>query len=296
MTGTERILGVLAPLAAAVIWGGMYAVSKWGFGAIPPVTLGFLRVALGAVALVAVVGHSGATRTPTRDDWRGFTGLGALVTATIVTQFVGTDLTTASQGSLLTVATPVATLLLAAVVVDERLTRPKVAAVGLATVGTALVVADGGLDGTLDPAGVTALLGASVAWAGYTVWGKPLVARFSALETATYASVTATPMLAALAAGELWLLQRSVWSLPADPAVLAAVAYLGFFATAAAWYLWYKGLEYVDAGTVSVLFVAQPLVGTALGAALLGERVGPWFLVGGTLLLAAVVVVGRARS
>ncbi|WP_336358563.1 DMT family transporter [Haloarcula sp. CGMCC 1.6347] len=296
MSRLDRTIGVLAPLLAAVLWGGMYVVSKWGFGAIPPVTLGFLRVAIGAVLLVAVVKSTVATRSPTRADWRGFVGLGALVTATIVTQFVGTNLTTASQGSLLTVATPVAALLLAAVVVDERLTRAKAIGVGLAIAGTVLVVVDSGLDGTLDPAGVLALLGAGVAWAAYTVWGKPLVARFSALETATYATVTATPMLAVLSAGELWLLGRPISSLPTDPAVLGAVAYLGVFATAAAWYLWYKGLEYVDAGTVSVLFVAQPLVGTALGAALLGERVGPWFLVGGSLLLAAVVVVGRARA
>jgi len=296
MSRLDRTLGVLAPLLAAALWGGMYVVSKWGFGAIPPVTLGFLRVVLGAVVLVAVVKSTAATRSPTRTDWRGFVGLGALVTATIVTQFVGTDLTTASQGSLLTVATPVAALLLAAVVVDERLTRAKAGAVALATVGTVLVVVDNGLNGSLDSAGVLALLGAGVAWAAYTVWGKPLVARFSALETATYATVAATPMLALLSAGELWLLGRPLSSLPTDPAVLGAVAYLGVFATAAAWYLWYKGLEYVDAGTVSVLFVAQPLVGTALGAALLGERVGPWFLVGGCLLLAAVVVVGRARA
>jgi len=296
MSRMDRTFGVIAPLLAAALWGGMYVVSKWGFGAIPPVTLGFLRVAIGAVLLGAVVKSTVATRSPTRSDWRGFVGLGALVTATIVTQFVGTDLTTASQGSLLTVATPVAALLLAAVVVDERLTRAKAGAVALATVGTVLVVADSGLDGSLDPVGVLALLGASVTWAAYTVWGKPLVSRFSALETATYATVAATPMLALLSAGELWFLGRSVGSLPTDPAVLGAVAYLGVFATAAAWYLWYKGLEYVDAGTVSVLFVAQPVVGTALGAALLGERVGPWFLVGGGLLLAAVVIVGRARA
>lgn len=41
-----RYAFALAPLAAAALWGGMYVVSKWGFALIPPVTLGFLRVAL----------------------------------------------------------------------------------------------------------------------------------------------------------------------------------------------------------------------------------------------------------
>jgi drug/metabolite transporter (DMT)-like permease len=50
-----RRLAGLAPLAAAAIWGGMYVVSKWGFSAVPPLALVFLRVVLGAAVLLAVV-------------------------------------------------------------------------------------------------------------------------------------------------------------------------------------------------------------------------------------------------
>ncbi|WP_269844159.1 DMT family transporter [Halegenticoccus soli] len=292
----RRYAFAIAPLAAAALWGGMYVVSKWGFDLVPPVTLGFLRVALGAAALWLAVRARGVTVD--RADYRGFAVLGGWVTATIVTQFVGTELTNASQGSLLTVLTPVFTVLLGAAVLGERVTRAKAVGVALAAIGT-LVVLAGQYDLSNVAAGnllgVAALVAASAAWAGYTVCGAPLVRKYSALAAAAYSTLAAVPMLAVLAAVELAALGRPIASLPTTPPVLAAVAYLGLASTAGAWYLWYKGLEYVDAGTVAVFFFAQPVVGAALGALLLGEAIGPEFALGGALMAVGVRFVARAR-
>jgi len=46
-------------------------------------------------------------------------------------------------------------------------------------------------------------------------------------------------------------------------AVLGAL-YLGVFATALAWWAWYRGVERLPAVTASVFFLAQPVVGIAL--------------------------------
>ncbi|PSQ48410.1 EamA family transporter [Halobacteriales archaeon SW_6_65_15] len=297
----------LAPLAAAALWGGMYVVSKWSFSAIPPVTLGFLRVALGAAALLALVRWGTAPRGGqpgrnfSRSDWRNLIVLGGWVTATIATQFVGTDLTNASQGALLTVLTPVFTLLLGISVLSEPLTRRKTAGMTLAAAGT-LVVLAGRYDLAAMAAGnlggVAVLLAASFAWAAYTVYGKPLVRKYSALVTATYSTVAAVPMLGGLALGELLVTGYAVEDVLLSPSlsVAAAVLYLGLASTAAAWYLWYKGLEYVDAGTVAVFFFAQPVVGTVLGVVFLDERVGGGFLFGGAVMALGIYVVSTSRS
>ncbi|WP_224269381.1 DMT family transporter [Haloprofundus salinisoli] len=296
-SGARGYAFALAPLSAAALWGGMYVVSKWTFAAIPPITLGFLRVALGALVLLAVTKSRGVHVQ--RGDYGRFVVLGGWVALTIVTQFVGTELTNASQGSLLTVLTPVFTVVLGVAVLDERLTAKKIGGMALAVAGTLLVVAGqyrlaGLAAGNL--AGLAALVAASVAWAGYTVWGVPVVRRYSALTAATYATIAATPMLAVLSLAELATAGvPAAVSVPSLP-TLAAVVYLGVAATAAAWYLWYKGLEYVGAGTVAVFFFAQPVVGAALGAALLGEPVGPTFLVGGLVMAAGVVAVSTARA
>jgi drug/metabolite transporter (DMT)-like permease len=46
------------PLAAAALWGGMYVVSKWGFGSVPAVTLAFLRVLVGAALGALLLGEA----------------------------------------------------------------------------------------------------------------------------------------------------------------------------------------------------------------------------------------------
>ncbi|MFP8955241.1 DMT family transporter [Natrialbaceae archaeon A-CW3] len=288
----------LAPLAAAALWGGLYVVSKWGFDSVPPVTLAFARVAVGAATLLVVVRVAYPARAFTRRDWVGFLGLGAVVAASIVTQFLGTDLTTASQGSLITVSTPVFTVLLGVFLLGERLTRRVVVGIGLATVGTLLVLSGqydlGSITGGTTT-GIVMLLLASVTWAAYTVFGKPLIERYSALETATYSAVAATPMLAVLVPVELAVTDVSLAQLSPSVSLVLAITYLGVFGTAAAWYLWYKGLEYVDASVVSVFFFVQPVVGGLLGATFLGESLGPLFLIGGLVMAAGVFLIATTE-
>jgi drug/metabolite transporter (DMT)-like permease len=299
VTGLRQYVFALGPLAAAALWGGMYVVSKWSFALVPPVTMGFFRVALGAATLW--VGHrvAGDGTAPAREDWPALLGLGGWVTLTIATQFLGTELTNASQGSLLTVLTPVFVVVLGAGLLGERVTAVKAGGVDLAAAGTAAVVA-GQYDlsdiAVGNAAGVTLLVVASLAWAGYTVWGVSVVRRYSALTAATYSTIAATPMLALVSAVELWYLGRGLGSIPLEWPSLLAIAYLGVGSTAAAWYLWYKGLEYVSAGTVAVFYFVQPVVGTALGALLLGEAIGPEFAVGSALIGVSVWLVSRERA
>ena len=51
MGALERLRVGMDPLLASCLWGGMYVVSRAGFGLIPPVTLGALRVIIGGAAL-----------------------------------------------------------------------------------------------------------------------------------------------------------------------------------------------------------------------------------------------------
>ena len=287
------------PLFASVLWGGMYVVSKWGFESIPPVTLSFLRLLLGAATLLAVMRVASPARSFNRQEWRQFAGLGAMVTLTIVSQFVGTDITSASQGALLTVLTPFFTLLFGIVLLDEAAGGRKLVGMGLAALGTVYVIGaqyDLATISASNLTGVLYLLLASAGWAAYTVWGKPLVRRYSALETATYSTVLAVPMAAVLVPVELAFSDASLSGIVVTPLLIGAVLYLGVASTAGAWYAWYKGLEFVDAGTVAVFFFAQPVVGALLGAVLLDEQVGSGMAIGGVVMFAGIYLVSTGRA
>ena len=296
---TRRIGWALAPLVAAVLWGGLYVISKWTFAAVPPLTLAFVRVSLGAATLLAVVRLYYPDRTFSTRDWLGFGMLAVWVAGSLTTQFVGTDLTTAGEGSLITVTTPVFTVLLGVIVLGESVTRRRAIGMIAALVGTGVVVAgrhDLSTLGAGGGVGITMLVLASVTWAGYTVWGAPLIRRYSALETATYSTALSVPILALAVPIELGLTDATVDLAAFTPAVIAAIIYLGVAGTAVAWYCWYKGLEYLDAGTVAVFFFAQPVVGGALGAVFLGESLGTGFLLGGAIMAAGIYVVSTDRA
>ncbi|SNR24248.1 DMT family transporter [Halorubrum vacuolatum] len=294
----RRTPWAFAPLVAAVLWGGLYVVSKWTFAAIPPITLAFIRVSLGAATLLVVVRRYYPDRSFSRRDWYGFGVIAIWLAVSLATQFLGTDLTTAGEGSLITVTTPVFTVLMGVLVLGESVTFRRAAGVLAALVGTAVVVAGRHDPSTLGAGagvGIAMLVLASVTWAGYTVWGAPLIRRYSALETATYSTALVVPLFALAVPLELHFTDASIgldaFTLP----VLAAIVYLGVAGTAVAWYCWYKGLEYLDAGTVAVFLFAQPVVGAALGAAFLGEPLGTGFLLGGAMMAAGIYVVSTDR-
>lgn len=201
---------------------------------------------VGAVTLLVAVRVQYPNREFTREEWSGFTVLGFWVAVTLATQFVGTDLTTASEGALITVLTPVFTLLFGVVVFDELFTRRKLGGMAIALLGTVLVLGsryDLSELGAGSAVGIAMLVLASVGWAVYTVWGKPLIRKYSALETATYSTVLSVPMLAVLVPAEFVLTGATLSSIPVTGPVIAAVLYLGVLSTAVAWYCWYKGLS-----------------------------------------------------
>ena len=303
-----RLRDGIDPLLASCLWGGMYVVSRAGFGLIPPVTLGALRVIIGGAALTLALGLA-ARRNPklampdwtSADRWRAV-ALGGIVAATIITQFLGTALASAHDGALLTTITPVFVVLLAWMLLGERPRWAVVAGMVLALAGVAIVVAAE----TASPASrasnhATALLGdgllvlSALCWALFTVVGAPLIRKHSALVAAT--SATRWSLLFMLPAAGVELALRNDWrALSLTPGAMAATLYLGLGATALAWFLWYRGIARMEAGVASIYFFAQPVVGGLLAGLFLHEALPTAFWLGGLVLAAGILIVAWTSS
>ena len=147
---------VIDLLAAAALWGGMYVVSAGTFEAIPPLTLGVLRLLIGvAVLAVAFHGRLGLAALPRRR----VVAAGVVVAATIVMQFVGTSLTGGAEGALLTTTTPVFVLVFGVLLEGERVRRVAWAGCVVALAGVAVLAArSGGFGGAAGPAVARACL------------------------------------------------------------------------------------------------------------------------------------------
>jgi drug/metabolite transporter (DMT)-like permease len=279
----------LAALGAAALWGGMYVVSKDTFAEIPPVTLGALRLMLGGAALAVVLKARGQFRWP---GDRRLLVAGVLLAGTLIVQFVGTDLATASEGALLTTTTPLFIVPLAWGFLGERPTSATLAGIAVGMVGVALAVG-GGVSFARSPWGPILLLASAAGWAGYTIASAPAARREGPLVAVTWATLIAIPIVATLSVLEMDRWRAAPY---AEAATLAAVGYLGLAASAGAWYLWNRGVAGLPAAVAGAFFFVQPVVGGVLARLLLGERLDLAFAAGGVLILGGVMLALRSTE
>ncbi|MDR3540370.1 MAG: EamA family transporter [Desulfosporosinus sp.] len=287
---TKNHLGSIYLATAATIWGGMYVVSKVVLTVIQPLELVWLRyvVALIMLIVVGVVTHQ--SWHIRRQDLPHILAIGVIgYDLSIWTQFVGTKLSSAQMGAMITSATPAFMVIFARLILKEKITLRKGLSTSIAMIGVLCIVGVGDI-GAANQLGGTVLGIAALSWALMSVLIKRIPSGYSQLVVTTYAIAIATVVITPFAFAQLD--QEQVHAL-SQPAVWGGVLYLGIVATAAAFFLWNKGLRMVDAASGGLYFFFQPLAGTLLAWLLLGEQVGITFWIGAILILSGVFLIVR---
>jgi len=286
----KTIIGLLCGLGAASIWGGMYVVSKVVLEIIPPFSLVTLRLVLGMITLAIVLFLRGFPTISRRQIAQGlgvgFIGYGISLSL----QFLGTKLSTAANGSLVTSATPAFVLLFAWPLLGEKITARQLLSLFLATLGVLAVIDP--RSAQLNPelfVGNLMLIGAAVTWALYSVLVRKVTRNTDVLLFSLIAFLGGLPVPVSAGAWELSTVGVGKIGL----GVVGGVLFLGIISTALAMVLWNTAFTYVDAGLASLTFFAQPVVGTFLGWLFLGERVTSLFLVGGLLIGVGLIISSR---
>ncbi|HDR3489380.1 DMT family transporter [Bacillus wiedmannii] len=286
----QTILGAICLSLAASIWGGMYVVSKYVLDFIPPLTLVWLRFIVAFVVLYAILKIAEKKQkkkiTIRKKDWLLFAWIGFIgYFISITCQFIGTKLSDAHTGSLVTSATPAFMVIFAAIILKEKLTARRLLSTIIATIGVIIVI---GWDIEIGSyfIGTIILVGAAITWALLSIYVKIASVRFSSLVITTYAIFFSlffiTPFM-------IWELQ-STYIETVNTYVILGVIYLGVVSTAGAFFLWNKGLELMDASIGSLFFFFQPIVGSLLGWLLLNETLNSNFFIGGILIICSVFI------
>jgi len=288
---THYVTGLAAGLGAASIWGGMYVVSKVVLDVVPPFALLASRLILGAAALglVAVFRHA---RLPARKRTLAIFGTGAIgYGISLGFQFVGTKLSTASNGALVTSATPAFILLFAPFLLGEKTTPRRLIALVVATLGVAAVVDPRSAE--LSPslfAGNMSLLAAALTWALYSVLVRKVARGEDPVISTAVMLVGGLPTSLVFGAIELGSTGIATGSMTVG--IVGGILFLGLVCTAVAMFLWNYAFTALPAAVASLTFFAQPVVGTVLGVLFLGEVLTPLFLAGGALIAVGLVVAG----
>lgn len=281
---SRAVAGVLLVAASALCFGALPVFARRAYqDGVDPRTLLLLRFSMAAAFMWAVLWwRRGAL--PRGRALATLVGMGAIGYAGQSFCYF-TALTMASAGlvSLLLYLFPAIVALLSWLVLRHPLTRLQLAALAMALLGSVLTVGRAG-DG--QPLGVALGLLAAVIYSVYILVGSRLPAGVTpTASTAVVCSAAAATYGAiALAAGV---------RLPVSPGGWLAVGAVAFVGTVLAVVLFLAGLERLGAVRTSVYSTLEPAFTLALAALLLGETPGPLRLVGGALILGAVLLLAR---
>jgi len=291
----HRLRGYTLILVAATLWATLGIIFKALIGdyGLSRITIAFFRASLSAVVLFAALAlrRPCALRVNVRDVLF-FAAFGLFgIAAFYIVYVTAIDLAGMSVAAVLLYTAPAWVALISAVFLGEKITPVKLVAVTLAMTGCALVARVYDVRGLrLNWLGILAGLGAGLTYALYSVFNKVGLRRHDGWTVLAYGLLAGSMFLAPLQS--LPLLVAAL----RQPGAVAWLLVLALGPTLGAGLSFNAGLRYVQVSSASVVATLEPVIASILAFAFLHERLDPAQLIGGGLILAAVVFLTRAPS
>jgi DME family drug/metabolite transporter len=291
----DRILGVLAVVAAASIWGtlGLFAKILYAQG-VSFEALVAVRASVGWVAVMAFVlatGKAKSLRVSGRDlaflAPLGLVGIGFFY----LLYFFTVGESTVGTAAILLYSSPAFVVVLARLFLREALNAAKVLALSLTAGGIFLVA------GAYDPSNLevtptvllTGLL-SGLTYGLYSIFGRPLTGHLSPSIILSYALFFGSLLLVAAALPTL----DTLAGLPASSYALLFM--LAVVHTTLGFALYTFGLARLGAGRAAIVATVEPVVAGVLGTVLLGEALTAPKLVGALLVISGAALAQVSRS
>ena len=281
-------------LALSALWGGSFFFVGVAVEELPPLTIVFVRVALAALALLAILRATGTPLPKSAGVWAAFLGMGALNNVIPFCLIVwGQTQIASGVASILNATTPLFTVLVAHLATaDEKATVGRLVGVAVGFAGVAAMLGPGALE-TLGGAVAAQLacLAAALAYACAGVFGR----RFRRMGVAPMATAAGQVTTSSLLLLPVVLLVDRPWTLPVpSAATLAALAGLALLSTALAYVLYVRILAAAGATNLLLVTFLIPVSAILLGVLVLGETLAPRHLAGMALIgLGLAAIDGR---
>jgi drug/metabolite transporter (DMT)-like permease len=277
----------------SVLWGGSFFFNGVALRDVPPLTVAFVRVAGGALCLLAVIAALGGTLPKRAADWLPFAVMGLVNNVIPFSLFlIAQTIVSSGLAAVLNATTPLFAVLVMAAAGEERLTGQRIAGVAIGVGGVALLRAPG-LSTADQILGVTLCLAAALSYGFAGFGGRRALAGVPPLTSAAGQLICSTPMMAVAAA-----IAERPWTLPMPGAATwAALAGLATLSTALAYILFFRILNRSGAVNVVLVTLLIPVTTILLGHFVLAETLTARETAGALVIASALIVIdGRALA
>jgi drug/metabolite transporter (DMT)-like permease len=263
-------IGVAIALVSSCLGGTAAAITRYLVGNADPITLAILRWGVGFACLLPAAILL-KVKWPPRRDWLAVAALGICFFGLFFVFYnIAIGYTTAARASLALATLPLHTMLIAALLGIEPLTKRKSTGVCVAVLGVVAALASG-LSAAPPGAwrGELIMTGAVLCMAFYNVWSRPFIRRSSALGFLTVGMGAGAAVLILIGSltGSVAVLSHFT-----TPQWIAGI-YLGVGGGALAFILWVLALERATPTRVAATMTVNPLAAGLLATQLVGEPI-----------------------
>lgn len=278
---------LFALLLACLLWGTADVAAKSALAQIPPITLTTLRFVVATLVLWPLVRRGPQVSIPVREVLPlGLVG----ITCMFLLQNFGLTRIAAANASLLQGATPAVTLLIAAILIGEKLGVRRIISIGLAAGGVVLMSGQGGL-GAIG-SGDLMVLGSMVCFGLFVVLGRGAFTRYGSMPVVFAMTTWGAISLLPAAAVEVAVVRPAM----PDFSALLLVLYLGIGCSALTYGLWGFAMRHLEVGCIAAFDALIPLTGCAAAMLFLGEQISRNHVFGGAAVLAGLIVIALESS
>lgn len=277
----NRWAGVVLIIISAASFGTLAIIGRYAYAeGLDVPTLLFLRFSIAAL-LMAGWQISRKEAFPRAGTLAQLVGMGAVgYVAQSFSYLTAIRFASAGLVALLLYLYPTFVAILSVIFLKSKVTPVKVAALGLATLGAGLTADPQGGQWT----GILLAIAAAVIYAVYIVVGAGVMQKVSAVQSSTVIFASAGVVYGMMTAvqGPHWPTTGAGWLSVGGIVVLATIIPVVTFLA---------GLKLIGPTDASLLSTLEPVVTVLLAALLFGEKLRPVSLVGGGMILAAVLLL-----
>lgn len=265
------------------IWGSVYVGGKFVAGYMHPLMVACLRCTTAMVPLSLMARKHFGTKIE-KSDWKYFFIVGFFGYFSTVTLIqLGISWTGPATAALINSLNPATIMLMAAVILKEKITRIKWLCLGLAIAGTLVVTS--GAKGEGEMMGILAAVISIFCWGAASVYMRRLGGKYPPILVTTYGMG-----ISLIFYFPIGVYNIAKGTMRFDLICILAIIYLGFVGSGLSQYTWAKCLSVLPASTCSLFYPLQPMFAAILGAVLLKETFHPTFFLGMILITADVVL------
>ena len=295
----KSVFGLILGLLATASWGSFYIAGRWLFGEegenINIYLFSFLRFFMAAAVLSVILLYKksrGEIFRAVKDDWKPFlliSVIGIVAESFLVSYAL--NFTTAARCSLLANFSPVATVILAFLLLREK--TSKIGIIGLLAGFAGLILAGSARGG--DVYAVTSMrsligdgmaLASSFCWAFFTVYGVKVSGKYSGMVCMfigfAMGTVLMSPVLFFTSFAEISMIPPRVW---------AGMFYTGVVTLAFANACWYGALRYLKPGLLGAFGYLSAAIAFTLSVILLKEKFTLQFIISVAMILGGMGVL-----